>query len=289
MSFFIHLFILITIFIILSSSLNLALGYTGLINLGHIAFFGIGAYSSAILTKFYHLPFLLSLLTAGVSAALIGCIITKITNRLKGDFFALSTLGLTFVFYSVFLNWKSLTRGPLGIPGIPKPEFFGFTLVSPEYYFVFMLLVCSLVVYLLHRLVNSPYGKLLEALRDDALGLAALGKNIMRLKSQAMMISAFCAGLSGSLYAHYITFIDPSTFFLGNIIIILTIVIVGGLASLPGTIVATMIVVLLPEMLRFLDIPSSVLGPLRQIIYAVIILLVLLYRPRGLFGKVDLP
>lgn len=287
-SYLLHLLIIITIFAILAISLNVALGFTGMINLGHIAFYGIGAYSSAILTTEYEWNFFPAMIIGGVLAAALGWFLTVITNKLKGDYFALGTLGFAFVCYAVFLNWTSLTRGPLGIPGIPRPEFFGFIMRTPLEYLGFAFIIAVLSFIFLHLLCRSRYGKLLEAVRDDRIGAQMLGKNIFRLKYQAMMISAFFAAIAGSLYAHYISFIDPSTFYLNDIVIIITIVIVGGLASLRGSILATIIILLIPEALRFVDLPPALIGPMRQILYALLLILILMYRPKGLLGRVDL-
>jgi branched-chain amino acid transport system permease protein len=287
MNIVIHLSIIICIFIILGVSLNLAVGYTGLLNLGHIAFYGMGAYISALLAL-QGWPFLGALFVAGVGSAVIGWLLTAITNRIKGDYLALATLGFAFIFNSVAINWRSVTRGPLGIPGIPKPLIFGFTFNTNVEYLVLTAVVTALVVVFAYLLTRSRYGKLLQAVRDDAIGLSALGKNVFRLKYQAMMVSAFMGGLAGSLYAHYITYIDPTAFFISDIIIILSIIIVGGLASLRGSVIAAVIIVLIPELLRFVDLPSNIVGPGRQIFYAVILLAILLWRPKGLFGKVEL-
>lgn len=282
-----HLAVIICIFAILGVSLNLALGFTGLINLAHIAFYGVGAYVSALLALQGH-SFLVSMLAAGVAASICGLILTFITNKLEGDYFALGTLGFSFVAYAVFLNWTEVTRGPLGIPGIPKPEILGLEIFTNQAYLVFSIIMLALVTLIVHRITRSRYGKLLGAVRDDALGLAVLGKNIFRLKLEAMAVSAFFAGIAGSMYAHYISYIDPSTFYLTDIVLVLTVVIIGGLASVRGSIVGAIVVLLLPEVLRFVDMPSAVLGASRQIFWSLLLILILLIRPRGIFGKVDL-
>lgn len=287
-TYLIHLAIIVSIFVILAVSLNLALGYTGMINLGHIAFYGIGAYTSAILTVTHKLPFLVAIVAGAVLAGLFGLLLTSITNRLKGDYFALGTLGFAFVMYAIFLNWTKVTRGPLGIPGIKRPEIFGMVIKTNTDYLLFVALVAAVVIGFLYLLTRSRYGKLLEAVRDDQVGVQSLGKNVFRLKSQAMMISACIAGIAGSLYAHYISFIDPSTFYLNDIIIVLTIVIVGGLASTKGNILAALVIILIPEMLRFVSLPPSMIGPVRQMMYALLLIVILMYRPRGFFGRVDL-
>jgi branched-chain amino acid transport system permease protein len=286
-AYFIHLAILIGIYLILALSLQLALGYTGLINLGHIAFFGIGAYVSALLTL-HGIPFLIAILLAGTISALFGFVLSIPTNKLKGDYLALATLAFTFVFYAVTLNWTALTGGPLGLPGIPKPSILGLSF-SSNLSFLFLTMIIVLAVYFtIKKLVDSPFGKVLEATRDNELATKVLGKNTFKIKSIALATSAFFAGVAGSLYAHYITYIDPSSFTLMQLIPILAIVIIGGLASLKGTITATIFLILLPEPLRFIGFPSSIVGPMRQIIYALILLLILIYKPKGFFGKVEL-
>lgn len=283
----IHLLILIGIYIILTTSLNLALGFTGLLNLGHVAFFGIGAYTSALL-MIQGFPFIIAFLLGGLFASIFGYLLVLGTRQLKGDYLALATLGFSFVIHSLFLNLISLTRGPLGIPGIPKPIIFGLSIVSYTSYLLFVFVVVIICVYTISKIVHSPFGRLLQATRDDELGLRVLGKNTFTLKAKSMMLSAFFAGIAGSLFAHYISYIDPSSFTLTEIILMLTILIVGGIASLKGSIVATFIILLIPESLRFLELPSSVVGPGRQILYALILILILLYRSRGIFGRIDL-
>jgi len=286
-AYIIHLLIIIGIYLILAISLNLSIGFTGLLNLAHIAFFGIGAYTSALLS-IAGIPWVISFFAGGILAAVLSIILIFVTKKLKGDYLALTTLGFAFVVYSVLLNWTSLTRGPLGIPAIPKPSIGGFVFNTNQLYLVLILMVCVVVYYILYRLVSSRYGRILEAVRDNEIGLSVLGKNVFKLKYQSMMVAAFFAGLAGSLYAHFITYIDPSTFYLEDLILILTIVIVGGLASLRGTAIATFLILLIPEILRFVEMPSSILGPARRIIYALILILILVYRPRGIDGKVDL-
>lgn len=286
-AYFIHLAILVGIYLILALSLQLALGYTGLINLGHIAFFAIGAYVSALLTL-NGTPFIIAIILAGIISAFFGFLLSIPTNKLKGDYLALATLAFTFVVYAVTLNWTSLTRGPLGLPGIPKPSIFGLSFSSNLSFLILTLIIVLAVYFIIKKLVDSPFGKVLEATRDNELATRVLGKNTFKIKSIALGTSAFFAGIAGSLYAHYITYIDPSSFTIMQLIPILCIVIIGGLASLKGTIIATIILILLPEPLRFIGFPSSVVGPMRQIIYALILLFILICRPKGFFGKVEL-
>jgi len=286
-AYFIHLAILIGIYIILAISLQLSLGFTGLLNIGHIAFFAVGAYTAALLTL-SGTPFLLAFLLAGIFAMLSGFLLSFLTKRLKGDYLALATIAFTFVVYSIALNWTNLTRGPLGLAGIPRPSIFGISLSSNLSFLILTLVVVLVSYIIIKKITVSPFGKVLEAIRDDELATKVLGKNTFKMKSYALAISAFFAGIAGSLYAHYINYIDPSSFTLLQLIPILVIVIVGGLASLWGTIIATVVLILLPEALRFIGLPSAILGPMRQVIYALILLLILLYKPKGFYGKVEL-
>jgi branched-chain amino acid transport system permease protein len=286
-AYFIHLLVLIGIYLILSISLQLSVGFTGLLNLGHIAFYAIGAYTSALLAL-NGFPFWFCFLSAGILAMIFGFLLSLPTNKLKGDYLALATMGFSFVVYAVLLNWTSLTRGPLGLPGIPKPKIFGINF-SDNLSFLILVVIIVLISYLIiKRITISPFGKVLEAIRDNELVVRVLGKNSFKMKSLALMISSFFAGISGSLYAHYITFIDPSSFTLLQLIPVLSIVIIGGLASLEGTVLATIILVLLPEPLRFIGFPSSIVGPARQILYALLLLLILIYKPKGFYGRVSL-
>jgi branched-chain amino acid transport system permease protein len=292
-AYLIHLLILICIYLILAISLQLSVGFTGLLNLGHIAFYCIGAYTSALLAL-QGFPFWFCFLLAGIMAMIFGFLLSIPTNKLKGDYLALATMAFSFVVYAVALNWTSLTRGPLGLPGIPKPSFhiplttYRLLLTTNPSFLIFTLLISLLTYLLIARIVKSPFGKVLEAIRDDELATRVLGKNTLKMKSLSLMISAFFAGIAGSLYAYYITFIDPSSFTLMQLIPVLCIVIIGGLGSLKGTAIATIILTLLPEPLRFIGFPSSIVGPMRQIIYALILLLILIYKPKGFFGKIEL-
>lgn len=286
-AYFIHLLILIGIYLILAISLQLAIGFAGLLNMGHIAFYCVGAYTSALLFL-AGFPFLFSFLAAGIAAMFCGFLLSFATNKLKGDYLALATLGFSFVVYAIALNWISLTRGPLGLPGIPRPEILNFSFSDNGYFLILVLTIAFISYFIINKITNSSFGKVIEAVRDNELAARVLGKNAFKTKSIALAVSAFFAGLAGSLYASYITFIDPSSFTLMQLIPVLCIVIIGGLASLKGTIIATIILTLLPESLRFVGFPSSIIGPARQMTYALILLLILIYKPKGFYGKVEL-
>lgn len=272
---------------ILVVSLNLTLGYSGLLNLGHVALFGVGAYTSALL-NIAGLPFLLSIVCGGLVAAMFGFFLVFVTKKIKGDYYALASLGFAFVVYSIFLNGVFLTRGPFGIPGIPRPNILGLVFKDNLSYLVFAWIMAVIALYAMNKIVNSGFGKLLEAMRDNETQLRILGKDTLKLKYKVMMISGFFAGLSGSLFAHYLGFIEPNSFYINEIMLILTMVIVGGIASIKGSVISVSFLVVLSEMLRFMPLPSSVIGPGRQMLYALVLLIILMMKPRGLYGRVDL-
>lgn len=286
-AYFIHLVILICIYIILAVSLQVTFGFGGLLNLGHIAFFGIGAYTSALLS-INGFSFIICLIATILVAGLFGWFLSILTRKLNGDYFALATLGFSFIVYAVLLNWSEVTGGPLGLPGIPRPDIFGIILSGNLPFLLYVLCITLTCCLLVHRICGSPFGKALEATRDDELAAESLGKNTKKLKTLSLIISACFAGIAGSLFASYITYLEPSSFTFVTLTPILLMVIIGGLGSFFGTVLAAIIIVLLPELLRFIGLPLSVLGSMRQMMYAAILLLVLYYMPKGFYGKVDL-
>lgn len=285
MEYLLHILVICGIYIILALSLNLILGYTGLINLGHAAFFATGAYVSALLSLQAGWSPWIGLIAGGLGAAVIGIIIALPSLRLKSDYLALATLGAGIIIYQVAKNWTSLTRGPMGLPGIPGFTFFGMAIDSTWAYLILVVVFVLLTLLIVRRLVTGAYGRVLKSIREDEVASAVLGKNVTRYKIQVFVAGAFFAGLAGSLYAHYITFIDPSSFTLMESVTITLMVIFGGMASVRGSIAGAVILVVIPEMLRFVGMPSSVAAPLRQMIYGLLLVILMMKRPQGLFGK----
>ncbi len=279
MSYLITLAVFCCIYVILSVSLNIAMGFTGLLNLGHVAFFAIGAYASALLVT-AGVPFI-----AAIIAGLSSLLVSLPSLRLKGHYFAIATFGFAEIIRAVAKNWASLTRGPLGIPGIPKPEIFGFVFNTPEKLFILYFALMLVSVFLMYKIANSPFGRVLKAIREDEIAAKALGKCTTSYKVQAVLIGAIFAGIAGSMYAHYIMFIDPSLFSLNNLMMALSMVVVGGLGSVGGSILGALVIFLLPEPLRFLQIPSAMVAVLRQIIYSLILILIVMFRPEGIIKE----
>jgi branched-chain amino acid transport system permease protein len=199
--FFIHILTLVGIYAIIAMSLNLAMGYTGLVNFGHLGLVGVGAYTLAVLTTKFGWTFIPALIAGASLAGLLGMLLSLPSKRIKGDYFALLTLGFMFLVSAVFINWERMTRGTLGIRGIQRPELF----VEPLELLVLVVLFVLGTYVVLHRTVGSPFGRVLEAIRDDDQVAESLGKNIAKAKMVAMGVSGFFAGISGGLLirAHF--------------------------------------------------------------------------------------
>ena len=276
----ISLLTVISIYTILVMALNLAVGFTGLINLGHIVFFGIGAYASAILT-INGVPWYWAIIISGIAAAITGAIIAAITVRLRGEYFAMVTLGLVFIIIAISRNWISLTRGALGIPGVPD------IIRNDFYYMLFSWAVAGLSILFFYKLTSSETGRIFQAIRDDETAAMILGKNTYAYKVLSITISTFFAGVAGSLFAHNINFVDPTVFDLEFFIFVISMLIAGGLASLKGSIVGVFGLSIVSEAMRYIVVSPSLIGAVRDIVYAVILIIILIYKPRGIFGKVD--
>ena len=182
-------------------------------------------------------------------------------------------------------NWVALTGGPLGLPGIPRPDFFGLTVKSHGGFLVLTWLCAAAVLVVCWRLARAPFGRVLRALREDEVFAAALGKDVASFKVRVFALGAAMAAVGGCLYAYYITFIDPTSFTVMESIFIISIVIVGGAGSLRGAALGAAVLVIMPEALRFVGLPSSVAANLRQIFYGLMLILFMVFRPQGLIGE----
>jgi branched-chain amino acid transport system permease protein len=285
MEYLIHILIIAGIYTILTLSLNLIVGYAGLAALGHIAFAAVGAYTSSLLALYFGISPWLGLLIGAVLASILGAIVAYPSLRLKGDYLALATFGLGVIVYSISKNWVSLTRGPMGLPGIPSFSIFGYQISNVWSYLILVLIFVFITYLAIRNITNSPFGRILKGIREDEIASQAMGKNVNKYKLTVFIVGAFFAGIAGSLYAHYISFIDPSSFTIMESITVLLMVVFGGMGSLRGSIVGASLLVILPELLRFVGMPSSVAAPLRQMIYGLLLVIFMIWRPQGLMGK----
>lgn len=285
MEYFLHILVITGIYAILAVSLNLVVGYTGLPSLGHAAFSCIGAYTSSLLALRFGISPWLGLPIGACVAAGIGSLVALPSLRIKDDYLAITTFGLGLIIYSVAKNWVGLTRGPMGLPGIPGFSLFGLQLSSAGIYLILVIICVILTYFIIGRIVDSPFGRILRGIREDETATMAMGKNVSYYKILVFVIGAFFAGIAGSLYAHYITFIDPSSFTVMESITILLMVVFGGMGNIWGSLIGAAVLVIFPEMLRFLGMPSSIAAPLRQMLYGLLLIVLMIKRPQGIIGN----
>ncbi len=280
-----HYLVMVGIYAILATSLNLLVGYSGIFSLAHAAVFGIGAYASALAALKLGLGFWGGLVVAAVVGALAAAIVGIPSLRVAGDYYVVASFGLQVVILTVFTEWTSVTNGHAGLPGIPRPSVFGWTIDTPFEYVVLALVLAALTYAVCHRLTTSAFGRVLQAIRDDEIAAQAMGKNVVLVKIVITSLSSALGALAGSLYAHYITYINPSSFALHESIFIVSLVILGGSDRLAGPMVGAFILLAVPEVLKFLHIPDTVAAPMRQVLYGALLIVFMFVRPEGILRR----
>jgi branched-chain amino acid transport system permease protein len=285
MEYLTHLAVLFAIYATLAIALDLAAGYTGLFSLAHAAFYGIGGYTAALLMLDFHLNFFIALLVAVALVVAVSGAMGAVFSRLKGDYYILSTVGFNFIIFTIFLNWQSVTGGPLGVPGIPRPSLLGFTF-SDNQSFLALALVVLVIVYTVSRfIVQSSFGRVLKAIREDEEAISVFGYRTLYFKLAIFVVSAAIAAVGGAFLASYLRYIDPNSFALTQSIFLLAVIMLGGLGSLRGPVLGALILVLLPEALRFVGFSPDIAAQMRQLIYGLILVFLMLYRPQGIIGE----
>lgn len=290
MEYLLHIGIMLCIYVILVLSTNLTVGMANMLTLCQAAFYGIGAYIGTFFLMQFNLPFIVIALIVMVVTGLTSLLISFASIKLKGDYFILGTLGFQMIVYTILYNWTNVTRGPYGIPGIPSIKLFGAWSLDGIYaYFALAAVLAVAVTFFFYRIQHSPYGRILKAIRTDELSAKALGRNTVTLKTWAFFLSAAFAGVAGLIYASYVSYIDPTSFTLDESIFIITALFIGGIGSkVWGPVVGAAVVVILPELLRFVGLPDAVAANLRQIIYGLALITLMFVRPQGLLGDTKL-
>lgn len=265
------------IYIILALGLNVVVGFTGLLNLGFVAYYAIGAYSFALLNTKLGMGFWSAMPISTLITVIAGFLFAVPAVRLKGDYLALVTLGFGEIVRITLNNWDSFTKGPNGISGIAPPRFFDMelTTLSSYYYLVMFFVVLAIIV--MRRVHDSKIGRAWLAIREDEIATAAMGINNTLYKLYSVAFGAFWAGLAGSLFAAKMRFISPESFTFMESVLILSMVIVGGLGSIAGVILGAVVLVLLPEVLREVQL-------YRMLALGAGLVLLMIFRPQGLFG-----
>lgn len=295
MNYVLHLLIYFEIYAILALSLNLVVGYCGLLTLAHAGYFAVGGYTYALLSLTGHWGFLPAAIMAMAVPAVLSLAVSLPAWRFRGDFFVLMSLAVQAFIFSLLYNWtasgepvgslRNLTNGPFGLTGISSPMIFGWhanAIGEVALWGGCLLAGCMAVFWLL---MNSPWGRLLKCMRDDELAARGLGKNTRLAKMQAMAFACSFAGLSGALYASYVGYLDPTSARLDESILMFCMVIVGGVGNFRGPLVGAMVLLLIPEALRFMHLPDAAAASLRLMAYGMLLIVMMHTRPQGLAGE----
>jgi branched-chain amino acid transport system permease protein len=287
MNYLLHIIIFLEIYAILALSLNLLIGFNGILSLGHSAFYGIGAYIVGIfMTKTGNVFISFSLAVLG--AVFAGYILAISASRFKGDIFILVTLAFQVVFYSFVYNTITITNGPYGIAGIPPLNFIDFLNNSMLGTVILYGVITGITFIFFKILLKSNFSLSLKAVRDNEIAAIALGKNVKSLRVKSFIISAAFAAIAGGMYATYVSYIDPSSFTIDESILIISMVLIGGSGNFKGPIIGAITLILIPEALRFINISDSIAPNLRLIIYGLMLVLFMKIKPRGLAGKYNI-
>ncbi len=285
MNYILHILIMLEIYILLAISANQKVGLSGLLSLAQAVFHGIGAYTAAItITKFgcsYWLALPLAMLTC-IMAALV---FSFIAGKVRDLYFSLATLALQIIFFSVAYNWIPVTNGSYGISGISNPEIFELKINTPGSFALFGGAWVLVVILFYNWFLKTPICRLIQATRDDQIAVLSLGKNPNHYKRISIILSAVITGIAGTLYATYTTYIDPTSFNLDESILILSIVLIGGAGRIIGPVTGAVIYILLPELLKFMQMPDGIAANMRMILFGLLLVLIVRFKPKGIFGK----
>jgi len=269
------------IFVVLGLGLNITVGLAGLLDLGYIAFFAVGAYTYALLSKNFDLGFWTCLPLGGLMGMLFGLILGFPILRLRGDYLAIVTLGFASITKIVLENWDTLFGGAAGIANIPRPDFFGMVLDGRQksvYTYYIVLALVAVTIFVTNRLKNSRAGRAWMALREDEIASVAMGVDMARTKLSAYALGAFWAGLVGVIFAAHNNFINPDSFTFMDSAMILAMVVLGGMGSILGVIIAALALKLLPEYLR-------AFAEYRMLVFGAVMVLMMIFRPQGLINN----
>jgi branched-chain amino acid transport system permease protein len=275
--YYLHVLIMAGIFAVLALSLNLLLGYTGQLSLGHTAFFGIGAYASALLTLKLERSVWEGMAAAVVLAGVSGWAIGRLALKLRGAYFVLVTISFVGVISLVSVNWMELTNGPLGLPGVPAPELGPWSFRTKRAYYYLVLAAVALSYLVCHRLVASRIGRAFVALRENEALAESVGIDVTRYLVLATVVSAAMAGMAGSLYAHYTRFVSPEVFLFTYTVTMVIMVVAGGKGTLAGPVVGAVLFTALPEALR-----AATSWQWQMLAYGLILVLLVFFLPRGI-------
>ena len=290
------------IWAMLAVSLNLVVGFSGLLSIGHIGFFGIGAYTVAILTSTtsyenlrtgeiptFGWPFFAALPLAVVAAGLVALLVGIAFNRFRDDIYVLVSFGFAIISFNVFVNWRDVTRGAFGIHDVARPQIGSWVFDSELELLMVALALLAVVMAIAWFIVSSSFGRVLTAIREDEQVAEVFGYHVTHYKLAIWVISAMMSGLAGGMFSSWTTFVEPNSFILLESVLLVAIVILGGLATIWGSLLGALAFVLLEEGMRFLPfLPQEYVGQARQVVLGVLLVILMMFRPQGLVGRFKL-
>src|SRR3972149_545870 len=285
MDYVFYALLLAALYAILAVSLNLLVGLTGLVSIAHAGFMAIGAYATALLTMKAGANFFVAAAVGMGIAACVAAVLAVPTLKVTGDHYIIASFGFQVIIISVLLNWPALTNGPFGISAPPRPSLLGFTFAGYRSLLALAVVLAGLAGWVAWRIAVSPFGAVLRAIREDEAAARSLGKDVTRFKVQVFVVGCALAALGGALYAGVTSFIDPPSFDIHESIFILAIVIIGGKGNVLGSMLGALVLIVLPELLKFLAVPSSIADPLRRVLYGVLLMAFMRFLPAGLLRE----
>ena len=296
MNYLLHLLILFDIYLVVALSLNIIVGYVGLLTLAHAAYFGIGAYTYAVTAMMLDWGFIPAALLAVVIGALLSAMMSVASWRFRGDFFVLISLAIQVMIFAILKNWhdptqpvgslSNMTNGDYGLAGVPSPNIFGYVFEDKVAVALLFTAFAIGAVLLSRYLLESPWGRMLRALRDDELAARGLGKNVRVAKVWAVAIACGMAGFAGAMLSSYISFVNPTISDINEAALLLSMIIIGGVGnSFRGPFFGALLLILIPEGLRFVDMPITLAAEMRLMIYGLLLVAFMHWRPQGVAGS----
>ena len=284
MTYALHLAVMLGLYGMLALAANFSIGLGGLLSLSTAAFYGLGAYLYGILAVRAGMPFAAALPAAVAGVAVFGGLFACVTLRFRGETFTVATMAVQMILFGVFYNWTDVTGGPFGFPDIPRPAFLGVDFESPAA-FCALTLTCAVgMAALMLFLKRTRFALALRSIRDDEPAASTLGIAPWRTFAWALVLSAALAAVPGALFAAYVSYVDPAGFTIGESVLVLAMLVVGGSGNVRGPLVGAALLVLLPEALRFAGMPSDVAGPLREIVFGLLLIVLMYFEPKGIAG-----
>ena len=296
MNYLLHLLILFDIYLVVALSLNIIVGYVGLLTLAHAAYFGIGAYTYAVTAMMLDWGFIPAALLAVAIGALLSAMMSVASWRFRGDFFVLISLAIQVMIFAILKNWhdptqpvgslSNMTNGDYGLAGVPSPNIFGYVFEDKVAVALLFTAFAVAAVLVSRYLLESPWGRMLRALRDDELAARGLGKNVRVAKVWAVAIACGMAGFAGAMLSSYISFVNPTISDINEAALLLSMIIIGGVGnSFRGPFFGALLLILIPEGLRFVDMPITLAAEMRLMVYGLLLVAFMHWRPQGVAGS----